>query len=76
LRYGVVLDAEGDVDEAATLALRAKITAERGPLLMFERGGTMPEIMARAKAETGFDAPSPPRAPAWLQPPAIKMAAE
>jgi N-methylhydantoinase B len=76
LRYGVVLNADGDVDKAATAALRTKMRAERLPLQMFERGGTIEEIKARAKAETGFDAPKPPRSPHWITQPALKVAAE
>jgi N-methylhydantoinase B len=74
--YGVVLNPAGEVDEEATAALREKIRAERPPLKMFERGGEIADILARAKEETGFDAPSPPRPPRWLESPAVKLAAE
>ncbi|MEI5668387.1 hydantoinase B/oxoprolinase family protein [Bosea sp. CCNWLW174] len=59
--YGVVVSADGDLDVASTEALRGEIAAGRGELPLFDRGGTIPEILARAKQETGFDAPKPPR---------------
>jgi N-methylhydantoinase B len=66
-RYGVVLTPELNVNDAATAALRAKIAAERPPLQMFERGGTIEEIKSRAKAETGFEPPSAPKWPHWAK---------
>ena len=64
-RYGVVADAEGVLDTAATGALRARMAAERGSLPLFDRGGTLEELMARCKAETGLEPPAPPRFQSW-----------
>ena len=55
--YGVVADADGLVDEPATTALRATMSAST---LLFDRGGEIVELRARCKAETGLDAPLPP----------------
>jgi N-methylhydantoinase B len=59
-RYGVVLKAGGSVDEAATKALRAKLSKERGDPQLFDYGGTIEELKARCKAETSFDPPVQP----------------
>ena len=59
-RYGVVVDAEGRLDEAATTALRAEMTASRPPLELFNRGGTIEQLKARALEETHLP---PPRSP-------------
>jgi N-methylhydantoinase B len=63
--YGVVADADGQVDAAATAALRAEMAAA-GPEtpLLFDRGGSIAELRARCLAETGLPAPHPP---AWHQ---------
>ncbi|MGK0498910.1 MAG: N-methylhydantoinase B [Oceanicoccus sp.] len=59
-RYGVVV-AGGAVDDAATTALRAKLVAERGDdIPLFNYGGTIEEIKARCKEETGFEPPVSP----------------
>jgi N-methylhydantoinase B len=61
-RYGVVMRPDLTADVAATTALRAKLTAERGPVPLFDRGFTsIDSLKARCKAETGHDAPQPPR---------------
>ncbi|MEY2720788.1 MAG: hydantoin utilization protein, partial [Pseudomonadota bacterium] len=65
-RYGVVCDADGKVDEAATEALRAKMRAKRGPKKIFDRGfESIEELKGRCKAETGFDPPAQPRFTKW-----------
>ena len=61
-RYGVVLNADGSVDTAATTELRAELTEKRGDVELFDFGGTIDEIKARCKADTGFD---PPKAPVF-----------
>ena len=62
-RYGVVCDARGRVDQAATEALRKEMAAQRGPIdEVFNRGGTLEEIKARCLEETGLPAP---RTPVW-----------
>ena len=59
-RYGVVIS-DGAVDVAATTAMREKLCAERGDdIPLFNYGGTIEEIKARCKEETGFDAPVTP----------------
>ncbi|MCC7413766.1 MAG: hydantoinase B/oxoprolinase family protein [Gammaproteobacteria bacterium] len=61
-RYGVVLDAAYGVDEAATLALRARMRNSRGdgPLPVFNRGGSIEELKSRCLAETGLEPPAQP----------------
>jgi N-methylhydantoinase B len=63
-RYGVVCDAAGRVDDAATEALRVKLRAERGEIKLFDQGGGIDEIKARCQAETGLE---PPRAPEFAR---------
>ena len=58
--YGVVADANGVLDVAATDALRAKMRASASPSAVFDRGGEIEELRARCKAETGLEAPKPP----------------
>ncbi len=58
--YGVVADADGVLDVAATNALRAAMRAAETPATLFDRGGEIEELRARCKAETGLDAPLPP----------------
>jgi N-methylhydantoinase B len=59
-RYGVVIDNDGAVDEAATGKLRKKMTAERGEQGLFNFGGTIEEIKARALEETHLPPPETP----------------
>ncbi|MBZ2168607.1 hydantoinase B/oxoprolinase family protein [Marinobacter sp. F4216] len=59
-RYGVVLTADGTVDEAATTELRASMAEDRDEPDLFSRGGTLDEIKARCEAETGLPAPATP----------------
>ncbi|WP_033925673.1 hydantoinase B/oxoprolinase family protein [Sphingomonas sp. 35-24ZXX] len=59
--YGVVADAEGLVDTAATEALRAEIRAARGELALFDYGPSIEELRANCLAETGLPAPIQPR---------------
>jgi N-methylhydantoinase B len=59
-RYGVVLNADGSLEEKATTDLRAKLSAERGDPKLFDYGGTIEEIKARCKEETSFDPPIQP----------------
>ena len=59
--YGVVADAQGRVDAAATAALRAELAASQpAEQQIFNRGGTVEELRARCVAETGLPAPKPP----------------
>lgn len=59
-RYGVVLDAKGMVDQAATESLRTEMEGSRDADALFSRGGTIEEIKARCEAETGLPAPATP----------------
>lgn len=59
-RYGVVIAADGSLDEAATTVLRAELRARRGEVELFNFGGTIEEIKARCKAETHLDPPQQP----------------
>lgn len=66
-RYGVVVRADFSVDLEATEALRRRIATERKqPLPLFDRGGTLEELKARCKAETGFEPPRTPRFARWI----------
>lgn len=58
-RYGVVIQ-NGLVDESATAALRSELRESRGELPLFDRGGSIEEIKARALEETGLPAPVSP----------------
>jgi len=65
-RYGVIVDADGNVDAAATAALREHMAAQRGPKKIFDRGfESIEELKGRCKAETGFDPPAQPRFTKW-----------
>jgi N-methylhydantoinase B len=59
-RYGVVIDDKGAVDQAATKKLRKKMRAERGEQGLFNFGGTIEEIKARALEETHLPPPETP----------------
>lgn len=65
-RYGVVCDAQGKLDRAATEALRTQMAGARPSLPMFDRGGTVDELKARCRAETGLEPPRAPEFPRWL----------
>ena len=58
--YGVVADARGIVDAAATAALRAEIGRQRGPLALFDYGPGIETLRANCLAETGLPAPVQP----------------
>jgi N-methylhydantoinase B len=59
-RYGVVIDADGAVDSAATSKLRSQLRSKRGEFGMFNFGGSIEEIKARCKAETHLEPPTAP----------------
>ncbi|KLI64507.1 hydantoinase B/oxoprolinase family protein [Aurantiacibacter marinus] len=58
--YGVVLAADGTVDQNATAALRKEITSDRGELPLFDYGPNLDELRANCLAETGLPAPTQP----------------
>ena len=65
--YGVVCDAKGVLDEAATTALRTRLKAERtGELPLFNYGPSLEALRRNSQAETGLPAPIPPRVTAPL----------
>lgn len=59
--YGVVIAADGSVDEAATEALRAKLREERGAVEVFDFGPDIETLRANCEAETGLPAPVQPQ---------------
>jgi N-methylhydantoinase B len=61
-RYGVVIDANGVVDEAATTKLRAKMAKARGPVKLFDRGfDSIEELKGRCLKETKLPPPAAPQ---------------
>jgi N-methylhydantoinase B len=68
LRYGVVVTADGAIDQTATQALRKKLATERGTVKLFDRGfDSIDELKARCTAETGMPVPSSPRFVNWAK---------
>lgn len=59
-RYGVVLDSEGRLDEAATRKLRHQLKSERGEPAVFDFGPAMAALRENCLAETGLPPPQPP----------------
>ncbi|WP_430447227.1 hydantoinase B/oxoprolinase family protein [Sphingorhabdus contaminans] len=59
--YGVVAVYNGDVDQAATEALRTKMRAERPALELFNYGPGVEQLRASCFAETGLPAPVQPQ---------------
>lgn len=59
-RYGVVINGEGSLDQAATKSLREKLRAERKETVMFNHGGKLEDIRARCEQETHLPAPVKP----------------
>jgi N-methylhydantoinase B len=58
--YGVVASSKGEVDAAATEALRAKLRAGRGDLPLFNYGPNVETLRANCVSETGLPAPVQP----------------
>jgi N-methylhydantoinase B len=59
-RYGVVMAADGSVDEGATEKLRTELKAAAGEPALFNFGGDVEEIRGRCEAETHLPAPTKP----------------
>ncbi|KAF5376570.1 hypothetical protein D9757_008258 [Collybiopsis confluens] len=61
-RYGVVLQPSGDVDVASTEALRTRMSADQASKStgLFNRGGTIKELLEHCEAETGLKPPKLP----------------
>jgi N-methylhydantoinase B len=60
MRYGVVLDTLGNINQAATTSLRNEMAENRKELPLFDFGGTIEEIKARCLDETGMEPPTQP----------------
>lgn len=58
--YGVILDADGKVDEAATRAKRQELSDSIKTNEVFNFGPSIDELRANCEAETGLPAPKPP----------------
>ena len=71
--YGVVADADGKVDAAATEDLRSRMKDERGELPLFDYGPGIEELRRNCEADTGLPAPIQPT---WHNPDEIREAAE
>jgi N-methylhydantoinase B len=61
-----VLNTDFSVDETATKALRDAIAGEREDPALFDFGGSIAEIKARCKEETGFEPPRDPVFQTWV----------
>ncbi|WP_298468094.1 hydantoinase B/oxoprolinase family protein [uncultured Erythrobacter sp.] len=59
--YGVVADGDGQIDEAATNALRDEIRSARGELPLFDYGPGIDDLRANCEEETGLPAPVQPQ---------------
>jgi N-methylhydantoinase B len=60
LRYGVALNEDLSIDDAATRELRAQMAGNRSELAVFNRGGSIDELKGRCKEETGMEPPAQP----------------
>jgi len=63
--YGVVMNADGTADEAATEKERERQRTERGDALFFDFGPPLEEVLASCKAETGLEPPIPATPLKW-----------
>ena len=59
--YGVAIGDDGQVDAAATGALREAMRGERGAIEVFDFGPDIETLRANCEAETGLPAPVQPR---------------
>jgi N-methylhydantoinase B len=58
--YGVVINDDMSIDQAATSTLRAQMASKRGDVQLFDFGGDIADIKARSMAETKLPAPQAP----------------
>ena len=58
--YGVVADGRGEVDVAATEALRDELRSGRAELQVFDRGPSLDSLRETCIEQTGLPAPKPP----------------
>ena len=66
-RYGVVLRTDLTIDKTATTTLRTQLSKGRGECSLFNFGGTVEELKASSKADTGFEPPDEPRFAPWVE---------
>ena len=59
--YGVVADADGVIDTAATKALRSEMKASRGELELFDYGPGIEILRETCEEQTGLPAPKQPQ---------------
>lgn len=55
--YGVIIAADGTIDQAATGALRERLRTERGEINVFDFGPNIETLRAQCEDETGLPAP-------------------
>ncbi|GAC30916.1 hydantoinase B/oxoprolinase family protein [Brumicola pallidula] len=58
--YGLVINDDMSIDQAATSRLRAQMASKRGDVQLFDFGGDIADIKARSMAETKLPAPQAP----------------
>lgn len=58
--YGLVINDDMSIDQAATSTLRAQMASKRGDVQLFDFGGDIADIKARSMAETKLPAPQAP----------------
>ncbi|MCU0491787.1 MAG: hydantoinase B/oxoprolinase family protein [Chloroflexaceae bacterium] len=73
--YGVVLDAQLEIDYAATETKRAAIAEARGEVKGFDFGPPLEALIANAETETGLPAPRKPQPVKWAMARAARRAA-
>ena len=71
----MVLTDGGEVDAAATDALRVEMRGRARPAGLFDKGGELEDLRASAQAQTGLPPPRPPEFARWIKAPRL-MAAE
>jgi N-methylhydantoinase B len=63
-RYGVVVSADGAVEDGATRTLRDRMRADRpAELPVFDMGPPIEQLLERCEEETGLPAP---KRPVWV----------
>ena len=64
------MDGTFRVDQEATAALRDDMRRARGnEVPLFDKGGSIDDLIARCRQETGLEPPRPPIVPHWAQSP-------
>ena len=66
-RYGVVIKEDQSVDQPGSEQLREEMALARGDTKLFDFGGTIEELKARCKQETGLEPPSKPQFQQWVK---------